>query len=133
MTDKKNPVNTHRYDPYKSFRFRVKFDGKIVAGISKMHTGGEKSEPITLERGVTHDAGFENWARMTWNAGEEAARPLRKDIVIEVLNEKGEVIRTYKADRCRVSKYQAIPELDASAQATAIEQMVLHHEGLEVV
>lgn len=150
-------VNTHRFDPYKNMKFRVRWDGKVVAGVSKvsalkhstepvMHReGGDnrlqraspsifKFEPITLERGVTHDLEFEAWARLIYSTDGDAAISLknfRKDIIIELLNEQGNVAKAYKVYRCWVSEYQALPELDANAHAVAIEHMVLQNEGWE--
>ena len=144
MTDKKKfPVNTNRYDPYKNAKFRVLMEGKPVAGVSKVSelkssavsaasalsiTGGKsggarsKFEPITLERGVTHDKDFEDWA----------SGGARKDIVIEVLDEKGEVVKKYKVLQARVSEYQSTPDLDANANAVTIGHMKIEHEGWEV-
>ncbi|MCB0628730.1 MAG: phage tail protein [Saprospiraceae bacterium] len=150
-------VNATRFDPYKNFKFRVKWDGKVVAGMSKVSTlqqstqpvehreGGDPStsrkspstwsfEAITLERGVTHDPEFENWARLVWNIEGDAAMSLanfRKDITIQLLNEQGTVVKAYNVYRCWVSEYQALPELDANGSAVAIERVVLQNEGWE--
>ncbi|MET9761290.1 phage tail protein [Streptomyces sp. NPDC006372] len=150
-------VNTHRFDPYKNMKFRVKWDGRYVAGVSKVSAlkrstepvqhreGGDPSaqrvspstwkfEPITLERGVTHDPEFEAWANLVHSTDGDAAISLkhfRKDIIIELLNEAGQVAKAYKVYRCWVSEYQALPELDANAHAIAIEHMVVQNEGWE--
>ncbi len=150
-------VNTHRFDPYKNFKFRIKWDGRYVAGVSKVSAlkrttelvnhreGGDPStdrispgrtkfEPITLERGVTHDLEFETWANLVYNTDGDAAMSLknfRKDIILELLNLQGNVVKSYKLFRCWVSEYQALPELDANANAVAIEMMVLQNEGWE--
>jgi phage tail-like protein len=150
-------VNAYRYDPYKNFKFRIKWDGRYVAGVSKISAlkqstepvthreGGDPStlrvspstwkfEPITLDRGVTHDPEFENWAKKIWNVEGDAVislKDFRKDLIIELLNEQGVVAKAYKVYRCWVSSYQALPELDANAHAVAIEQMVLQNEGWE--
>jgi phage tail-like protein len=151
------PVNTGRFDPYKNMKFRIKWDGRIVAGVSKISAlkkstepvthreGGDPStsrvspsvwkfEPITLERGVTHDLEFEQWANKIYNTDGDAAIDLeffRKDLVIELLTEQAQVAMAYKVYRCWVSEYQALPELDANAHAIAIEHMVLQNEGWE--
>ena len=150
-------VNASRFDPYANFKFRVKWDGRYVAGVSKVGTlkrttevvkhreGGDPSssrkspgrteyDAITLERGVTHDLEFENWASKVWqlNAGlgkEVSLKDFRKDILIEVYNEAGQVALTYKVYRCWVSEYQALPDLDASANAVAIQHIKLENEG----
>jgi phage tail-like protein len=152
-------VNTQRFDPYKNFKFRVKWDGRYVASVSKVsalkrttdvvehRNGGDPSsvhkspgqtkwEPITLERGVTHDAAFEQWASKVWRLGaglgaEVSLADFRKDIIIEVYNEAGQAVLAYKVYRCWVSEYQALPELDASANAVAIQSLKLEHEGWE--
>jgi phage tail-like protein len=150
-------VNPSRFDPYKNMKFRIKWDGKYVAGVSKVSAlkkstepvthreGGDPStsrvspslwkfEPITLERGVTHDPEFENWANLIYNTDGDAAISLnnfRKDLILELLNEQGVVAKAYKVYRCWVSEYQSLPELDANAHAIAIERMVLQNEGWE--
>lgn len=150
-------VNSYRFDPYKNFKFRIKWDGVYVAGVSKISAlkrttevashreGGDpstprhmptttKSEPLTLERGVTHDPEFERWANLVFNTDGDAAislRDFRKDLYIELLNEQGVVAKAYNVYRCWVSEYQALPELDANANAIAIEMMVIQNEGWE--
>lgn len=152
-------VNTNRFDPYKNFKFRVKWDGKYVAGVSKVgalkkttetvehREGGDPSsvrkspgqtkyEPITLERGVTHDPEFEKWANKVWNYGsglgsEVSLKDFRKDIIIEMYNEAGQLAVSYRIYRCWVSEYQALPELDAGANAVAIQTLTLQNEGWE--
>jgi phage tail-like protein len=152
-------VNPTRFDPYKNFKFRVKWDGRYVAGVSKVSAlkrttevvehreggdpsssrkspGRSKFEPITLERGVTHDAEFLRWAGKVWNFGaglgsEVSLKDFRKDILIEVYNEAGQLVLAYKVYRCWVSDYQALPDLDANANAVAIEQIKLENEGWE--
>nr|HEX4314501.1 phage tail protein [Kofleriaceae bacterium] len=149
------PINSYRFDPYKNFKFRVKWDGRYVAGISKIsplkHTievvphrsGGDfsvqrpapstaKTEAITFERGITHDPEFENWAKLAFNVDGDTAISLknfRKHITIELLNEQGTVAKAYHVFNCWVSEYQALPELDANAHVVAIERIVVQHEG----
>jgi phage tail-like protein len=152
-------VNAQRFDPYKNFKFRVKWDGRYVAGISKVgalkrstemvehREGGDPSssrkspgrtkfEAITLERGVTHDKDFEQWANKVWNFGsgpgaESSLKDFRKDIIIEVYNEAGQLAVAYKVFRCWVSEFQALPDLDANANAVAIQTIKLENEGWE--
>jgi phage tail-like protein len=152
-------VNTTRVDPYKNFKFLIKWDGKYVAGMSKMtalkrttevvkhRSGGDPSsshkspgrteyEAITLERGVTHDPEFENWAHKVWNFGaglgsEVSLKDFRKDIIIELLNEAGQKVMAYKVYRCWVSEFQALPDLDANANAVAIQHIKIENEGWE--
>ena len=150
-------VNPTRFDPYKNFKFRVKWDGQYIAGISRISAlrrttevvehreGGDPStkrkapgqisfEPIVLERGLTHDPAFEDWANRVWKLGaspESALANFRKDILIDVFNEAGQKILSYKVLRCWVSEYQALPDLDANSTAVAIEQIKLENEGWE--
>jgi phage tail-like protein len=152
-------VNAQRFDPYKNFKFRVKWDGKFVAGISKVgglkrttkvvthREGGDPSssrkspgqsefEAISLDRGVTHDLEFENWANKVWNFGsglgaEVSLKDFRKDIILEVYNEAGQLALAYKIFRCWVSEYQATADLDASASAVLIQHIKLENEGWE--
>jgi phage tail-like protein len=152
-------VNATRFDPYKNFKFRVKWDGRYVAGVSKVSAlkrttemvehreGGDPSttrkspgktkyEAVTLERGVTHDLEFERWANKVWNFGaglgqEVSLKDFRKDISIEVYNEAGQKVLAYNLFRCWVSEYQSLPDLDASANAIAIQTIKLENEGWE--
>ena len=152
-------VNAQRFDPYKNFKFRVKWDGKYVAGISKCGSlkrttevvkhreGGDPSssrkspgrteyEAITLERGVTHDKEFEQWANKVWNYGsglgaEVSLKDFRKDVIIELYNEAGQLVVAYKVYRCWVSDFQAQADLDANANAVLIQHIKLENEGWE--
>jgi phage tail-like protein len=160
-------TNSTRYDPYKNFKFRVKIEGQsdYIAGVSKVgglkrttevvthreggdassprHSPGQsKYEPITLERGVTHDTTFEDWANRVWNYKNAQAAPdkrtkevglknFRQNIVIDVYNEAGQKAISYKVYRCWVSEYQALPELDANGNAIAIQSIQLQNEGWE--
>ena len=149
--------NTQRIDPYKNFKFRVKWDGKVVAGVSKISAlkrttevvshreggdistprhspGASKFEAITLERGLTHDPEFEAWANKVYTTegdGGVSLKDFRKDILIEFLNLQGTVVKAFRVFRCWVSEYTALPELDANANAIAFENMTLQCEGIE--
>jgi phage tail-like protein len=153
------PANPQRFDPYKNFKFLVKWDGHTVAGVSKVtglkrttevvkhRIGGDPSssrkspgrteyDPITLERGLTHDVDFEQWANKVWNFGsglgaEVSLKDFRKDIRIEVLDEAGRATLAYTVFRCWVSEWQTIPDLDANANAIAIQHIKLENEGWE--
>lgn len=151
-------VNTERFDPYRNFKFKIKWDGQYVAGLSKCSAlkkttemtewreGGDPStsrklpgktsyEAITLEAGVTHDPAFEAWANLVNNFQGDAAMSLknfRKDfITIDVFNLQGSKILSYIVYRCWVSEYQALPELDASGNAVMIQTIKLENEGWE--
>ena len=152
-------TNPTRFDPYKNFKFRIKWDGQYVAGVSKIgalkrttevvkhREGGDPSssrkspgrteyEAITLERGLTHDPEFEQWANKVWNYGsglgkEVSLKDFRKDIIIDVYNEAGQLATSYMVYRCWVSEFQAQADLDANANAVLIQHIKLENEGWE--
>jgi phage tail-like protein len=145
-------VNPPALHAYKKFRFRIKWEGRYVAGFDKVspqkrfreamaHRESQKPrksagrsgyEAVTLERGVTHDAEFERWASKVWNAGSDVPRSSpRRDIIIETFNESGQPALAYKLFRCWVSEYQALADLDANANAVAIQHIKLENEGFE--
>lgn len=150
------PINAHRHDPYRTFKFQVLLDGKPVAGLRKMGAlkkktepvkwrtagdpsherilpGGTSYEPVILEQGLTHDPVFEDWANLVNNVEGDAAMSLksfRKDVVINVLNLQGQVALAYKLRRAWVSDFQALPDLDAgSTNTVGIQSITLQHEG----
>jgi phage tail-like protein len=150
-------ANPKRFDPYKNFKFRVKWDGRYVAGVSKVSAlkrttevvefreggdpstsrrspGRNKYEAITIERGVTHDLEFEQWAAKVWQLGaapgsEVSLQDFRKDLILDFFNEAGQLAISYKLYRCWVSEYQALPDLDANANAVAIQHIKIELEG----
>jgi phage tail-like protein len=154
-------VNADRFDPYKNFKFRVLWEGTPtpVAGISKVGAlkrttevvkhregndpsssrkmpGRTEYEAITLERGVTHDTEFEKWANKVWNydsglGAEVSLKDFRRNILIEMYNEAGQLALRYKVYRCWVSEFQALSDLDANANAVAIQTIKLENEGWE--
>ena len=152
-------VNAERFDPYRNFKFRVKWDGKYVAGYSKVSAlkrttevvehrecgdpntvrrspGQSTYEAITLERGVTHDTEFEKWASKVSNFGscfgaEDSLADFRKDVILEFYNEAGRLALAYFVFGCWVSEFQAMPEMDASGNAIAIQTLKLENEGWE--
>jgi phage tail-like protein len=153
------PANPTRLDALKTFNWRVKWDGKYVAAVSKVgaftrtievikhNSGGDGSTPlkspgraeyaaITLERGLTLDMAFHDWAGLVWNFGarlgsQVSLASFRKNIYLEFYNEAGQLVIGYKIYRCWVSEYQALPDLDANANAIAIEHIKLENEGWE--
>ncbi len=152
-------VNTHRFDPYLNFKFRIKWDGRYVAGVSKISSlkrstkvvehreGGDPSssrkspgrtefDPVTCERGLTHDLEFTEWANKVWNFGaglgsESSLQDFRKDILIEVYNEAGQLALAYKLYRCWVSEFTMAPDFDANGESVAIETIQFQNEGFE--
>jgi phage tail-like protein len=153
------PNNPLRLDPYKNFNFRVKWDGKYIAAVcrvsglvrrtevvehreggdpstSRKSTGQTSFEPITLERGVTEDTAFEDWANLVWQYGaglgsEVSLADFRKDVYLELYNEAGQLVKAYLIYRCWPSEYQALPNLDANSTDVAIEHIKLENEGWE--
>jgi len=157
MANTQFPQATYRFDPYKNFKFIVSWDGKPVAGVSKVggltrttqvvshREGGDPSltrkspgqtdyGPITLERGVTHDPEFETWANKVWTLGnavgnEVSLQQFRKNITITLLNEAGQPEIAYNVLNCWVSEYTAMADLDSSGNAVLIQSLTLQHEG----
>ncbi len=152
------PVNAHRHDPYRTFKFQILIDGRTVAGLRKMgalkkktevvkwRSGGDPSherlmpggtsyEPVTLEQGLSHDPVFEEWANLVNDAQGDGAMSLvnfRKDIVVNVLNLQGQIAISYHLKRAWISDYQALPDLDAGSMNTVgIQTITLQHEGWE--
>jgi len=151
------PVNTQRRDPYKNFKFRLKWDARYIFGGSKVsalkrttevieyRNGGDMSvalrtpgrtkyEAITIERGITQDPDFHNWAALVWNYGaalgsEVSLKNFRKNITLEIYNEAGQTVMAYLIYRCWVSEYQAIADLDANANAILVEHIKIENEG----
>jgi phage tail-like protein len=151
-------VNAQRFDPYHNFKFRVKWDGRYVAGVSKVtglkrttevvkhREGGDPSssrkapgrteyDAVVIERGITHDMEFHNWTNKVWSYGhglgaETSLKDFRKDIIVELYNEAGQLVVAWKVYRCWVSEYQP-PEFDANANAVAIERLKIENEGFE--
>ncbi|MFZ4476679.1 MAG: phage tail protein [Saprospiraceae bacterium] len=150
-------VNTHRFDAYKNFLFRIIWDGRYVAGVNKIGTlkrvtevikfreGGDHSssrkmpgktefEAVMVEQGLTHDTEFEKWANKVWNYGpgeRVSLKDFRKEITIEVYNEAGQKVMAYNLFRCWISEFNALPELDANGNAVAIRSMKIENEGWE--
>lgn len=148
-------VNPTRFDPYKAFMFRVRWDGLYVAGLTKMSAlrrttepvahreGGDPSrerkspgkttyDAVTLERGVTHDTAFEAWANLIHSLDSPISlRNFRKDVAVDVFNEANQKVLSYKLFRCWVSEFQALPQLDAATAGVAIETVKLEVESWE--
>jgi len=150
-------VNAHRFDPYKNYKFRVIWDGRTVLGVSKAgalkrttevvkhRSGGENStdhkspgrttyDSLTMERGITHDPEFEKWANLVHPFAGDSAMDLvnyKKELTLEVMNEKGHVAKRFFLHKCWVSEFTAMPDLDANANAVAIESIKIELEGFE--
>ena len=152
------PVNTHRLDPYKNFKFRVKWENQYVAGLSKMSAikrsteviewreaqeksvvrklpGRTKFEPVTFEAGLTHDQQFIIWADLVNSPQGDAAMSLknyRKEVTVEVLNLQATPVMAFLLHRAWVAEFQALPEMDANANAVAIQTLKIEYEGFSV-
>lgn len=148
-------VNSNRFDPYKSYMFRVRWDGEYIAGLSKMsalkrttepvkhRVGGDPSherkspgtstfDAVTFERGVTHDPAFEEWANLIHSLDSPVSLAnFRKDVIVDVFNEANQLALSYQLFRCWVSEFQALPELDANANAVAIQTLKIEIEGFK--
>ncbi len=148
-----NP-STNRFDPYRNFRFQVKLDGQYVAGLTKMGAlkrttemvefreaginitsrklpGKSSYQAVMLEAGVTYDTTFEDWANLVNDFASHSITNLgefRKNVIIDVFNEAGQKVLSYNLYRCWVSEYQALPDLDAGANAVAITTIKLEYE-----
>jgi phage tail-like protein len=151
-------VNTHRLDPYKNFKFRVKWDNQYVAGLSKMSAikrsteviewreaggpstvrklpGRTKFEPVTLESGLTHDTQLILWADLMNSSQGDAAMSLknyRKEVTVEVLNLQAVKVMEFTLHRAWVAEFQALPEMDANANAVAIQTLKFEYEGFTI-
>lgn len=150
-------VNAHRYDPYKNYKFTVELLGRTVLGVSKVSAlkrttevvkhrdGGDNStdfkspgrttyEPLTMERGITFNAEFEKWANLVHPlAGDPTIdlKDYKQDLTLVLRNERGLPVKRYFLRRCWVSEYTAVPDLDANANAVAIESLKVELEGWE--
>ncbi len=151
-----NP-STNRFDPYRNFRFQVKLDNQYVAGLTKMGAlkrttemvefreagvnitsrklpGKSTYQAVTLEAGITYDTTFEDWANLVNDFASHSITNLgefRKNVTVDVFNEAGQKVLSYNLYRCWVSEYQALPDLDAGANAVAITTIKLEYEWFE--
>jgi phage tail-like protein len=151
-------ASTNRFDPYRNFRFKVKWDGQYVAGLTKM-TGGLKRTTemvefreagenitsrklpgkssytaVTFEAGITYDTAFEDWANLVNDFASHRITNLgqfRKNITVDLFNEAGQKALSYNLYRAWVSEYQALPDLDAAANAVAITSIKIEYEWFE--
>ena len=137
-------VNPQRFDPYKNFKFRVKWDGRYVAGVSKVGALKRTTEVVKHREGGDPSSSrkspgrteFEKWANKVWNFGsglgaEVSLKDFRKDVILDVYNEAGQLAISYKIFRAWVSEFQALSDLDANANAVSIQHIKLENEGWE--
>ena len=151
-----NTGKAQRFDPYRNFRFKVKINNEVVAGLSKMSAlkkstegidwfeagdnfnprrlpGKTKYEPVTLEKGMTEDKVFEDWANLVNKFQGNLIAPdnFRKDIQIQVCNMNGEPVVTFNIFSCWVSEFQAVPDMDVTQNGVAIQTIKLENEGFD--
>ncbi len=145
------------FDPYRNFRFKVKIDGQVVAGFSKMNVlkkitegtnwveAGDnrnfrclpsktKYEPVTLEKGITDDKIFEEWSTLVNKSTDNATKAgkLQKDIQIMICDLNGTPELTYNIYNCWVSEFQAVPDMDATQNSVAIQTIKFENEGFAI-
>jgi len=151
-----NTGKAQRFDPYRNFKFKVKINNEVVAGLSKMSAlkkstegidwfeagdnfnprrlpGKTKYEPVTLEKGMTEDKVFEDWANLVNKFQGNLIAPdnFRKDIQIQVCNMNGEPVVTFNIFSCWVSEFQAVPDMDVTQNGVAIQTIKLENEGFD--
>jgi phage tail-like protein len=150
-------AQTNRFDPFRTFRFKVKWDGQYVAGLTKMSAlkrttelieyreagenitsrkmpGKTSYQAVTLEAGVTYDTAFQDWANLVNDFASHSITSLgdfRKNVTLDIFNEAGIKAISYNLYRCWVSEYQAFPDVDAAANAVAITTIKLEYEWFE--
>jgi len=157
------PPRASKFDPFRKFKFRIKVDGKVVAALTKCSAltvsvastdfrsgdmdafkhklpGQVTFEPITLEQGVTDDKTFEAWAtamaNYVGNKGSDTQKTpdaFRKDIDIEIYDLANVRVKAYRVYNCWVSKYTAVPDLDAASSDVMIQTLELQNEGIQVL
>lgn len=113
-----------------NLRFRIIIDGYTVADLEKMGAVGAKS--VTLQAGRTQNTIFQEWAKRSSDSTRLSlapARSFRKNICIEVFNEAGQKTLTLKLQNSRVTNYQAMPELNAGANAVSIQTITIEYES----
>lgn len=157
---------TSQFDPYRTFKFRVRVDGAVIAGVTKVSALGRSVAPnevkeagdafgprhmpgavsfdeVTLEQGWSADRAFEQWANqvLKLHADPAGAKDFKRTVFIEMFDLKGNVgsqtgstpLQRYKLHRAWVSKYVAMPELNADNGGVGICSVSLRHEGWERV
>lgn len=154
-----------QFDPYRTFKFRVRFGNTTVAGISKvsmltrtvtpneLKEGGDMFGPrqnpsavhyedVTLEKGLTASNEFEDWANavVQLQVDPGSVSGFKRTVYIDVfdlngnpLDGKSQPITSYKLNKCWITKYSALPELDAGSGGVGIQSVTLRHEGWERV
>ncbi|HEX2330569.1 MAG TPA: phage tail protein [Candidatus Angelobacter sp.] len=154
-----------QFDPYRTFKFRVRFGDTTVAGITKVsaltrtvtpnelkeggdllaprhNPGGVRYEDVVLEKGLTASNEFEEWANAVLQLQNDpgSVTGFKRTVYIDVFDLKGnpqdrkaQPIASYKLNRCWITRYSALPELDASSGGVGIQSVTLSHEGWERV
>jgi phage tail-like protein len=130
-------ANAGRTDPYRNFKFRVKWDGIVVGGVGRVSAmrrtveitefrdgsdptavrrlpGRVVYEPITLERQLDGDRSFEDWANLVGGTAPGGPANYRKSIRVEVVDKAERVFLAYDVHGCWPSEYRVLPELRES-------------------
>jgi phage tail-like protein len=151
------------FDPYRTFKFRVRLDGRVIAGVRKVSAlarsvattevkeagdamgarlmpGPVSWDEVTLEQGWSADTTLERWADEVINLhlNPGGARGFKRTVFIDVFDlaasATGGTPRTsWRLERAWVARYVAMPELDADAGGVGIRSVSLRHEGFERV
>jgi phage tail-like protein len=151
------------FDPYRTFKFGVRFGDTTVAGMTKVsalsrtvtpnelkeggdllaprqNPGAVHYEEVVLERGLTLDSSFEDWANAVLKLQQDpgSVSGFKRTVFIDVydmagnpLKRESKPITTYKLNRAWITKYTALPALDAGTDGVGIQSITLHHEGWE--
>lgn len=154
-----------RFDPYRTFKFRVRFGDTTVAGVTKVSAltrtvtptelkeagdllsprnspGAVRYDDVVLEKGLSMDNAFEDWANavVQLQADPGSTSGFKRTVYIDVYDlngnpqdRKSQPITSYKLNRAWITKYTALPELDASGGGFGIQSVTLRHEGWERV
>jgi phage tail-like protein len=158
------PPRASQFDPYRTFKFRVRLDNAVIAGVTKVSAlgrsvganevkqGGDMLAPrqnpsavtydeVTLEQGWSADTALERWANSAAKLqADPMVRRFKRTVYIDVFAADGNPnagggapLASYKLHRCWVSKYVALPDLDADGGGIGIRSVTLKHEGWERV
>jgi phage tail-like protein len=135
---------TELVNPFLTYNFRVKWDGRYVAAVTSVSgltrrtaaPGQTDYEPVRLQRGITTDTAFQNWANLVWYepntpqpGGEIWWANVRKPMQIELCDQAGIVAVRYNLYQCWPSEYTALPNLNSEENVVTLASMTIQHEG----
>jgi phage tail-like protein len=87
-----------------------------------------------MEGCITHDQGFGLWTNKMHSNGGDSLMDLasfKRELMLEVMTEKGHVVHRYFLHNAWVSEYTVIPDFEDNANAIAIESLKLEIEGYD--